>query len=193
MRPDSTGAEKLNVAERKRYSRLIQPTLVLASILFASACCSEVEAGERASSTGPLRPSVSNSRYFSDASQKAIYLTGSHTWANLSDGLFYSPNQDPPAPFDYAGYLNLIQGQNHNFIRLWAGILLPKAVYNAELPFTGTFFPTPLPYARTGPGTAQDGKLKFNLTQFNQPFFDRLRSRVIDAGNRGIYVSIMLF
>jgi hypothetical protein len=51
----------------------------------------------------------------------------------------------------------------------------------------------PMPYQRPGPGTALDGKPKFNLTQFNQAYFDRMRARIIEAGNRGIYVSIMLF
>ena len=40
---------------------------------------------------------------------------------------------------------------------------------------------------------ALDGKPKFNLNKFNQAYFDRLRSRVIAAHDRGIYVSIMLF
>jgi hypothetical protein len=51
----------------------------------------------------------------------------------------------------------------------------------------------PLPYERTGPGTALDGDPKFDLTRFNQAYFDRLRSRVQAAGERGIYVSVMLF
>jgi len=38
-----------------------------------------------------------------------------------------------------------------------------------------------------------DGQAKFDLTQLNQAYFDRMRQRVIAAGNRGIYVSIMLF
>ena len=44
-----------------------------------------------------------------------------------------------------------------------------------------------------GPGTALDGKPKFDLDRFNQAYFDRLRARVIAAGDRGIYASIMLF
>ena len=51
----------------------------------------------------------------------------------------------------------------------------------------------PFPWQRTGPGLALDGKPKFDLNLFNQSYFDRLRSRVIAAGERGIYVSIMLF
>ena len=51
----------------------------------------------------------------------------------------------------------------------------------------------PLPYERTGPGSAADGKPKFDLTKFNRAYFDRLRSRVMAAGELGIYVSVMLF
>jgi hypothetical protein len=34
---------------------------------------------------GPLRVHPDNPRYFTDGSGRAIYLTGSHTWANLQD------------------------------------------------------------------------------------------------------------
>jgi hypothetical protein len=52
---------------------------------------------------------------------------------------------------------------------------------------------TPQPELRTGPGIAKDGKSKFNLESFDQAYFDRLRARIIAAGNEGIYVSVMLF
>jgi hypothetical protein len=51
----------------------------------------------------------------------------------------------------------------------------------------------PLPWMRTGPGTALDGRPRFDLTRFNQAYFDRLRSRVIAARDKRIYVSVMLF
>jgi hypothetical protein len=40
---------------------------------------------------------------------------------------------------------------------------------------------------------ALDGKPKFDLTKFNDEYFERLRTRVQSAGDRGIYVSVMLF
>ena len=49
------------------------------------------------------------------------------------------------------------------------------------------------PFARTGPGLAEDGKPKYDLTQFNQAYFDRMRARVIEAGDRGMYVAVVLF
>ena len=81
-------------------------------------------------------------------------------------------------PFDYTGYLNLLQGNHHNFIRLWRWELTDHE---------------PQPWLRTGSAKALDGQPKFDLGQFNQDYFDRLRARVIAARQRGIYVSIMLF
>jgi len=49
---------------------------------------------------GPLRRHPNNPRYFTDGSGRAIYLTGSHTWANLVD---IGPS-DPPPRFDFDAY-----------------------------------------------------------------------------------------
>ncbi len=35
--------------------------------------------------------------------------------------------------------------------------------------------------------------MKFDLTKFDQRYFDRMRARTITAGQNGIYVSVMLF
>jgi hypothetical protein len=50
-----------------------------------------------------------------------------------------------------------------------------------------------MPYERTGPDLALDGKPKFDLTRFNPVYFERLRQRVVEAGKRGIYVAVMFF
>lgn len=135
-------------------------------------------------STGPLKVSLINPRYFTDTSGRAIYLTGSHTWANLQD----NGQTDPPAKFDYDAYLDFLKANNHNFFRLWTW---EQADRSAEI--VGDYWFDPMPYQRTGPGTALDGKPKFDLTRFNQVYFDRLRKRVVEAGKRAIYVSVMLF
>lgn len=176
--------EKFNVAEMKRYSLLTRPLMVLAGILLASACSRGVEAGERVAATGPLRVSVSNPRYFTDGDQKAIYLTGSHTWATLQD----IGRVDPPAKFDYTTFVKFMETHGHNFMRMWAW---EQARWVSWA--TDDVYVEPLPYVREGPDLALDGKPKFNLEKFNQKYFDRLRARVIEAGEHGIYVSIMLF
>jgi hypothetical protein len=52
---------------------------------------------------------------------------------------------------------------------------------------------TGMPWLRPGPGTATDGYPKFDLTQLNQPYFDRLRARVIQLQQSGIYAMVQLF
>ena len=135
---------------------------------------------------GPLHVSTANRRYFADSNNKIVYLTGSHTWGNFRDrGL-----TDPPAPFDFALYLGFLGSHNHNFIRLWAWEQLHS--WNNNLDQLNRYF-TSFPGQRAGPGTANDGKPQFDLTKFDQSFFDRLRGRVISAGAHGVYVSVMLF
>lgn len=123
--------------------------------------------------TGPLRVLSSNPRYFTDDSGRAIYLTGSHTWNNL--------NEDPTIPpVDYRAYLDFLHQYNHNFIRLWN----PEGV-------TGSVPDQPFRYLR--PGLANEDLLKVDVNQFDPAHFDRIRDRVIQARDHGIYVGIMLF
>jgi hypothetical protein len=136
--------------------------------------------------TGPLQVDPANHRYFTDGSGKAILLTGSHTWSNLQD----NGGSDPPPVFDYTTYLNFLQTNHHNFFRLW---VWEESRWTSETSDNNYWFYPMTPYQRTGPGNAEDGKPKFDLTQFDQAYFDRMRTRIIEAGNLGIYVSIMLF
>jgi hypothetical protein len=134
---------------------------------------------------GPLKVNPVNPRYFSDSSGRAVYLTGSHTWNNFQE--ISIPSQRP-IPFDFSAYLDFLHKHNHNFFRLWTW------EQSAWAPWTkDKILFQPLPYMRTGPGDSLDGGLKFDLTKFNQSYFDRLRSRVMEARKRGIYVSVMLF
>ncbi len=144
-----------------------------------------MEPAVQVAATGPLKQSTVNKRYFADPTGKIIYLTGSHTWSNLQD----NGGSNPPPVFNYTAYLNFLQTYNHNFFRLW---VWEQARWTVETDDNNYWF-SPMPYQRTGPGTARDGSLKYDLTKFNQAYFDRLRSRIIAAGDRGIYVSIMLF
>jgi hypothetical protein len=127
-----------------------------------------------------------NPRYFTDASGKAIYLAGAHTWSNLLDRGTLSP----PKAFDYAAYIGWMVSHNFNFERLWT----------AELPNSGNtddpyecVVRLPWKWLRTGPGRANDGAPRFDFTQLDQSYYERMRARIIAAGESGIYVSVMLF
>lgn len=134
---------------------------------------------------GTLRVHPTNPRYFTDNSGQVILLTGTHTWENLQD----AGDTDPPVAFDYPGYLDFLVSKNHNFFRLWRWEQARWGSWNG----IDTLRYDPQPYLRPGPGTALDGKPKFDLNQFNQAYFDRMRQRIQQAGARGIYVSVMLF
>lgn len=132
----------------------------------------------------PLRVHADNPRYFADANGKVVYLTGSHTWTNFQD----RGDIDPPPQLEYDVFLDFLDTHNHNFIRLWVWENATWAPW-----VEGDFYFEPMPYERTGPGTALDGKPKFDLTKFNQDYFDRMRDRVQRADERGMYTAVMLF
>jgi len=147
------------------------------------ACTSKARAADE-TMAGPLRACPTNPRYFTNDTGRPVYLTGFHTWDTLRD----SGPQDPPKPFDYDGYLRTLARLNHNFIRLWAWDQ-PRSQCGTD-PVHQT---RPMPWLRTGPGLANDGKPKFDLSRLDDSYFERLRSRVAAARDKGIYVSIMLF
>ncbi len=154
--------------------------LIFTAIFYIITGCSK-------ESFNPLIISEKNPRYFTDNRGKAVYLTGSHTWNNLVD---MNPLSQPE-PFDYVSYIDFLKSYNHNFFRLWKWDLL---IVNGENGNDQQIHYVDLhPWPRVGPGQALDGMLKFDLTQFNQEYFDRLRNRVELAAKENIYVAVMLF
>jgi len=138
---------------------------------------------------GPLRVFRANPRYFADGSGKPVYLTGSHVWWNLVGGQTWNAEcrYGPPRAFSYEDYLTRLTTHGHNFIRLWT--LEQTSWFEC-----GDWIRVaPHPWARVGPGDANDGLAKFDLRRFDESYFQRLRDRVAAARRRGIYVSVMLF
>lgn len=174
-----------------------QPRWIVLRLLLVCAWCTStatsgdtLEPEKRRPAKGPLRVHPENGRYFTDGSRaadgglKAVYLTGSHTWANLIDR---GPSDTPPV-FDFDGYLDFLERHNHNFIRLWCRHVTWYHGYGE-----GELHAGPLSWARTGSEKALDGKPRFDLAQFHAPYFERLWQRVTAAKDRGLYVGVMLF
>ena len=139
-------------------------------------------------SKGPLFQNPDNPRYFTDGIRiegryRSVYLTGAHTWCNLVD----CGTTNPPVTFDYNTYLDFLETHNYNFFRLWRA-------ENARGGEAGPdFWFAPMPYERSEKCCAFDGGNKFDLENLDQAYFDRMRERVIEAGDRGIYVAVLLF
>lgn len=159
---------------------------VAACILAAASVGAAQAARKPSADMGPLKVHPANPRWFADARGRAVWVTGSHTWANRQERGVEGKTPD----FDYEEYLDFLQRHGHNFIRLWAW------EHAKWMQFVGAAVPiryAPLPWARTGPGKALDGKAKFDLTKLNEAYFARLRRRVAAARDRGMYVAVMLF
>jgi hypothetical protein len=139
--------------------------------------------------TLPLKAHPQNPNYFADGSGRAVYLTGSHTWNNLQDW----GTDDAPEAFDFEAYVKMLVEHGHNFTVLWQTELPGFRGLPTKDKDSPDFYVTPQPWLRTGPGTASDGKLKFDVTQFNEAYFARLRERVERLHQAGIYAGVYLF
>jgi len=129
----------------------------------------------------PIKVHPANPRYFIHDGQ-TVYLIGHQISLDL---------QDPKScekPFNWQNHLNWMKQRNINYVRNWTWWSMGS---NADKNPNCTRFP--LMYKRTGPGNAIDGKPKFNLERFEQAFFDRMRTRVMQAEAKEVYISIMLF
>ena len=156
----------MNTKTKKLKPKLLKITLVSLMMILLVPCFA------RANNTLRIHPT--NSRYFTDESGKAIYLTGSHTWFNIH----YTDVNPQMSYSDFENYLNWMQSHGHNFTRLWIG-------------WANKY---PDPWARTGPGDALDGRgLKFDMTKFDQNYFNLIKQRIQQVENHGMYCSIMFF
>jgi hypothetical protein len=130
----------------------------------------------------------SNPNYFQDENGPII-LCGSHTWNSLQDWGSKSSLQT----LNFGSFVSFLKKHGHNITLLWS-TELPKF---HGFPTTETDPPDisvgPFPYLRTGPGYASDGRPKFDLTKFNQAYFDRIRARVKALHQAGIYAGVYLF
>jgi hypothetical protein len=136
---------------------------------------------KRKPALGPLTVHSANPRYFDDGTGRAVLLVGvNHGWELQDDAWSTKYTLDWPVFLDYLTRHKL------NYIRLWR----VESTTGGEKP---AFLTTPMPYRRTGPGVALDGRPRWDLEKFDPAYFDRLRKRCVEAGRRGIYVCIMLF
>lgn len=164
----------------KNNGRLISLFTILSGIFFCLSLSAQIKL--------PLRASR-NPGYFEDGNGKTLILCGSQTWNTLQDW----GTDGVVQPTDFDAFVRFLKKHGHNFTLLWCTEL---PVFR-NLPVTETSPPditvTPFPWMRTGPGPATDGGLKFDLTKFNQAYFDRLRERVLKLKNAGIYAGVYLF
>ncbi len=134
---------------------------------------------------GPLRASSTNSRYFVDSRGKAVLLAGSHTWDDSQD----ISQTNPPPPFDFDAYVAFLLSHGQNVTILWKWDTPVLCALDGA-----NWYVSPWPWVRTtGQGNASDGLGKFDLSMFDQSYFDRLRGQVQKLQQNGIYAIVELF
>ncbi|MHC4165885.1 MAG: DUF6298 domain-containing protein [Planctomycetota bacterium] len=140
---------------------------------------------------GLLQTHPDNPRWFADGSGRAVYLGGHQSFVDLQDNSFnkeFIRNRE--RILDWDRYVEFLKANNFNYLRNWviwstgSGAMAPA---NNAIAY-------PMPYKRVaGHGKAKDGRDKFDLNQFDEAFFRRMRKRCEDLQQAGVYVSIMLF
>jgi len=165
---------------------------LLASVLVSGSHLCEATSQATPSIVAPLQVLKSNPRFLTDGSGKAIYMAGVNGWQTFED---FSPINPPPA-YDWTADLDEATANGYNFIRLWT---VEQEAWgdNSIPPGALGLHGWPLPWTRVGTRSLSDPGVMlvgvYDLNSFNQAFFDRLRTRVQSAHQKGIYVSIMLF
>src|SRR6266567_152115 len=121
-------------------------------------------------SMGPLKKSTMNTRYFVDPAGNAVFLSGSHTWNDVQD----TSQSSSPAAFPFANYVNMLKADGQNATILWRKDMPRECGWNSS-----TWNLQPQPWLRSTTSGASDGGNKFDLTQFNQQFFDRMHTEAL--------------
>jgi hypothetical protein len=162
--------------------------------LAAWAACSGSGGGDGGSDAaggelrGPLVQSSDNPNYFEDATGRAVVLAGSHTWNDFQDW-----GVGATQPLDFDAYTHFLVAHGHNFTLLWRTELPTFCGLPATEGNPPDLVTAPQPWPRTGPGTADDGKPRFDLSRHDPQYFARLRARVQQLGDARIWAGVYLF
>lgn len=132
----------------------------------------------------PLRLHPQNQHYFEYKGKPVVLITSAEHYGAVL-------NMD----FDYKMYLETLAAEGMNYTRIFPGsyVEIPGSFgieNNTLAPVAGSFI---APWKRTSEPGTYDGEMKFDLTQWNPAFFDRLKSFIIEADRLGIFVEVTLF
>jgi hypothetical protein len=162
---------------------------VVCLLLFAATGFAQTKPADGGHPMGPLQVHPANSHYFVAPDGKVVFLTGSHTWNDFQD----MGTSATPTPIDFHDYVKFLKAHGHNATILWKKDLPTDCGWGAG----GIWYITPFPWERNGgpdgKRLATDGLPAFDLTKFNQAYFDRLRARAVELQQSGIYAIVQLF
>lgn len=181
--------------------------LMLFFVTLLSGCGGKDEATTGAGdpvNTSVLRVHESNPRWLTDDSGEAKYFTGPTGQFDVNPNATVSTVQDlwsdgVTGTNDYATAFDTVTANGHNFVRLWRW---ETSAWGSRHQFdTSTYWRVPttqMPWTRrstrSDSSTGSDITVGvYDLSSFNQSYFDRLRAVVLAAVEKGLTPSVMLF
>lgn len=130
-------------------------------------------AAPRKAPDGTFRVCADSPAYFS-LGDRPTALVGDYTWGAFSD-----------RNFDYVRYFDSLHERGINLARVWLWWGCEELVGDAF------GYPHVEPYLRPGPGTANDGKPKYDLSKPNPEFYERLSTFCQTARDRDIELQLI--
>ncbi|GMW02168.1 MAG: hypothetical protein AMXMBFR84_33040 [Candidatus Hydrogenedentota bacterium] len=135
-------------------------------------------------SSGPIALHPDNPHYFLYEGKPTILITSAEHYGAVL-------NMD----FDYVRYLKELESHHLNLTRTFSGTYRE---FPGDFGITdNTLAPKPMrylaPWARSNTPGASDGGNKYDLSQWNPAYFERLRDFLAEAERRGVVVELTLF
>ncbi|MDA0205565.1 MAG: hypothetical protein O2795_09490 [Acidobacteria bacterium] len=161
-------------------------SLLIAALLATAAACGPtvIESHEVVPEHFALRLHPSNPHYFEHEGKPTVLVSSGEHYGALM-------NLD----FDYVKYFDELHSKGLNHTRVFSATYREVAgnfgiVSNTLAPAPDRFI---APWPRSDRPGARDGLAKFDLTKWNQNYFDRLKNLLAEAESRGIIVELVLF
>src|SRR5436190_4212843 len=129
----------------------------------------------------PIRIHPDNRKLFEFRGRPLVLVTATEHYGSVMN-----------RPFQFERYLADAAEKGMTLTRLF---MLFRELQTAINPYSTCKPESPdyiAPFARTGPGRALDGELKYDLDQPNAEFFDRLQRFMTLASDYGIVVEVVL-
>jgi len=133
-------------------------------------------------SSSPIAIHPQNARYFLFRGRPLVLLAASEHYGSIVN-----------RRFDFERYLHDAAARKQTVTRTF---LLYRELQSVRNPYSPLKPESPdyvTPYPRTGPGTAHDGELKYDLDQWNSEYLDRLHGFLSLASQLGIVVELTVF
>jgi len=120
-----------------------------------------------------LRVHPNYPHYFQDAKGRPVLLIGDYPWGAFSD-----------VDFDYEAMFDSLKARGLNFARVWLWWGCEQFPPPEDQPHIE-------PFLRPGPGNANDGRPRYDLSKWNPAFFARLQEFCAAARRRGLFLQLI--